>query len=73
MTGPSITFPFIAYNKKKAQVGKLDKILVKDVKVTDDVQQYLYVDINNSYWNQADLVSLMEAEELMRAYYERKI
>lgn len=65
----------IAYNKKKAQFGKLEKIGIKDFKIRNKggLIVILYVDIANFYWNEWDLVTHKKALDLAIAYQEEQL
>lgn len=57
--------------KKKAEQGKIYKIFIKDVIVPKQYEYIqIYVDINNSFWNPDDLVTLPVARTLAHNYYE---
>lgn len=68
----------IVYYKPKAQIGKLEKIVVKKVQVvrtrsTDGTVVFMYIDTFNSIYNEYDLISEIEALVLAKQYYQQQI
>jgi hypothetical protein len=66
----------IAFSRKHALKGKLEKIVIKKHKVsnmlkTGGIFHIMYVDTWNGLWNEDELVSHQEAINLATIYYQR--
>ncbi len=63
----------IVYNVKKARIGKLEKIVIKQQRIVFSQRGgsvAMYVDTYNGFWNEEELISYADAIALAIAYQE---
>ena len=78
---PQITTKFqigdIVFLKKKANIGILESIFVKNIKKTNEVKcnfiNAIYIDNTNFYYNENELVAESEAKIIIKNYVIEKI
>lgn len=68
----------IVYYKPKAEIGKLEKIVVKSVQLVKNASTngqvvFMYIDTMNSIYNEYDLISETQALILARNWYQQQI
>lgn len=64
--------------KYKAIKGKLEKVVIKEIKIVTNYQingeiRFMYVDTLNALYNESDLLSKYEAVQLAKQYYQHQI
>lgn len=68
----------ILWYKPKAMAGKLEKIVIKKVKIVNNTQtfgqvKFIYEDTLNALYNEWDLINEYDALQLAKSYYERQM